>query len=191
MEEYKHLLPTVIYSVDNTRFHPQTENLQIHGHAYTPNPWYLNGNQDGSPLCHSIHGQERMHHDPNFPSPNLLLETFSSFSWVPTPNSTPWWHSSIKSAPLSITQSPTQSKLSLSWTCKSVFLKPENVRPNSIENQPIVWHYFTSTLTIHSVVKKVSSALNHFDTTRSSQRTTSCRKNSTISHTFYLPAHTH
>ena len=78
MAECKHLLPklpTTPYSAHNTRFHPQTQHLQIHGHAYTPNPGYLHGNQDGSPLRQSIHGKRRTHHNPNFPPLNLLLET--------------------------------------------------------------------------------------------------------------------
>ena len=38
-----------------------------------------------------------------------------------------------------------------------------------MKNQPTAWHYFTSTLTIHSAVKKVSFIRKHFDTAQSSQ----------------------
>ena len=43
----------------------------------------------------------------------------------------------------------------------------------TLKNQPTVWHYFTSTLTTHSAVKKVLFIHKHFDTTWSSQKTTS------------------
>ena len=35
------------------------------------------------------------------------------------------------------------------------FPNPENTKQKIIKNQPIAWHYFTSTLTIHSAAKKV------------------------------------
>ena len=71
-----HKPSTAQYSVHNTRFHPQKKQLQIHGHAYTPNPWYAYGSQDGSPLCQSILGQGRTQHNPKLPPLNLHLETF-------------------------------------------------------------------------------------------------------------------
>ena len=43
---------------------------------------------------------------------NALLMTSSSFSWAPTPNLSPWWHSWIQSAPPSNTHSPIPNKLS-------------------------------------------------------------------------------
>ena len=69
-------LSTSLYSVCHNRFHPQTLHLEIHGHAYTRNPWDLHWHLDGSPLCQPIHGQGATHDNPKFPQPNYLLEMF-------------------------------------------------------------------------------------------------------------------
>ena len=71
-----HKLSTSLYSVCHNRFHPQIFYLEIHGHAYTRNPWDLHWHLDGSPLCQPIHGQGATHDIPKFPQPNLLLEMF-------------------------------------------------------------------------------------------------------------------
>ena len=72
---------------------------------------------------------------------------------------------------------------------KSTFLNPEHSRQKSIKNQPTAWHYFTSTLTNHLAVKKVSFIHKHFNKTWSSQKTTSRRKNLTTWHIFYWLVH--
>ena len=43
-----------------------------------------------------------------------------------------------------------------------IYLSETRKPENSTENQPTTCHYFTSTLTIHSAVKKVSSIPKHF-----------------------------
>ena len=39
-----HKLSTTPYNAHYTWFHPQIQHCQIHGHAYTTNPWHLHGN---------------------------------------------------------------------------------------------------------------------------------------------------
>ena len=61
--------------------------------------------------------------------------------------------------------------------CKSTFLNLENSRQNFTESPLTAWSYFNFTPTTHSAVKKVSFIHKRSDTTWSSPKTTSFRKN--------------
>ena len=82
MQEYKHLLPIncppphiVRIILDFILKHSTLARSDLWTNIYTKSlapPWELGW----LPLSQSIHGQGRSHYNPNFPPPNLLLETF-------------------------------------------------------------------------------------------------------------------
>ena len=68
MEKYKHLLPT---NCPPPHIAPSNLWTRIYT-KFVALLWELGW----LPLCQAIHGQGGMHHNPNIPPPNLLLETF-------------------------------------------------------------------------------------------------------------------
>ena len=78
MEEYKHLLPTncppphiVRIILDFILKHSPFKFMDTHIHQILGTSM---GTRMAPPLCQSIHGKRRTHHNPNFPLLNLLLE---------------------------------------------------------------------------------------------------------------------
>ena len=65
-----------------------------------------------------------------------------------------WWHLWIKLDQQSNTTSPSPNKLYPAYMFRLTFLNPENIGQNFKKPLPTVWHYFTSTFTTHSALKR-------------------------------------